>query len=193
MSEEFKADWYDERYKVGGHKKEYFNTPEKSIYYPLRKELLKLIDKNDLILEVGCGSGQLAAMIIEAGFQYLEGFDFSAEGIKLCKRFVNKKHHSKFRVADAYDSSSYKASYNTIICCEVFEHLEGDLKVVKNIRSGSRVIFTVPNFNSKSHVRYFVDQEQIRERYSGLVDIRGIVEFKLNEKNKIYLVDSVRK
>lgn len=191
--EEFKAAWYDERYKVGGHKKEYFNTPEKSIYYPLRKEILKLLNSEDVILEVGCGSGQLAAMILQAGFHYAMGFDFSKEAIKLCKRFTKESDHGKFKIGSAYNSAMYKVNHNTVVCCEVFEHLEGDLQVLREIKSGVKVVFTVPNFNSKSHVRFFENQITLMERYSEEVIITSIKEFQLNEKNKIYLVDSVKK
>jgi len=193
MKKEFEASWYDDAYKKGGHKREYFNSPEKSIYYPLRKKILETLTNKDAILEIGCGSGQLAKMILDSNFNYIKGFDFSAEGIRLCKSFLSKEHHSKFEVGNVYDSSMYEIEYNTIICCEVFEHLDNDLGILDNIEEGTRIIFTVPNFNSKSHVRYFKDVEKVRERYIEKADILSIEEIYISKVNKIYLVYCIKK
>ncbi len=193
MKKEFEASWYNDRYKVGGHKQEYFKSPEKCVYYPIWDKLIKLLGKEDVILEVGCGAGQLARLIQDKGFNYTKGFDFSEEAIKLCRRFALKKNHHKFVIGDVYNKELYSSPHNTIICCEVLEHLGNDLSVFDNIEKGTKVIFTVPNFNSKSHVRYFATDEEIRERYKDKVDFKTISSTPLGKGNKLYLVNSIKK
>lgn len=193
MKKEFAASWYDERYKVGGHKQEYFKQPEKSIYYPVWSKILDLLDRGDIILEVGCGPGQLAKLILDEGYNYVKGFDFSKEAIGLCKKFLSKTHHSKFNIGNVYDKKNYQVDYNTVICCEVFEHLDRDIEVLDDIKSGSKIIFTVPNFNSKSHVRYFKTSQEVVDRYSEKISMDVIEEIYSNDKNKIYLINGIKK
>lgn len=193
MKQEFKAEWYDERYKVGGHKREYFKDPEKSVYYNVWSEIVKMMTSKDKVLELGCGAGQLAKLLLYGSCEYVRGYDFSKEGIKLCKSGLDKKYHDKFLVGDIYEEDIYEEDYNTIICCEVFEHLAEDLEVIGNIKVGAKVIFTVPNFDSKSHVRFFATSRDIRNRYNKLVDIKSIDEIYVSERNKIYLINCIRK
>lgn len=193
MKQEFKAEWYDERYKVGGHKKEYFKEPEKCIYYPLWKEVIRLLKKKDRILEIGCGAGQLAKMLIYSQFNYLRGFDFSEEAIFLSLSNLPFNHRDKIQVGDVYDKEMYDVDYDTVICCEVFEHLNGDREVLMNIKKDTKIIFTVPNFDSKSHMRYFNDASEIRDRFKDLVKFISISEIPVSEKNKIYLINCIKK
>lgn len=193
MKKEFTASWYDERYKVGGHKKEYFKTPEECIYHKLWLNVLKLVTKDDKILEIGCGAGQLAKMLIYGGFKYVKGFDFSKEAIKLCKANLPSEYHDKFIIGNVYEEDVYQEDFNTVICCEVFEHLDDDVEVLSNIKKNSKIIFTVPNFDSKSHVRFFKTREEIKERYQDVVKIVSISEIFVGITNKIYLINCVRK
>jgi len=195
VKKEFEASWYDERYKVDGYKQEYFKEPEKSVYYPIWNELFSLLKPEDKILEVGCGAGQLARMILYSKISqtYVKGFDFSKEAIRLCKQNTPHQHHEKFVVDSVYNEDVYDCDYNTVICCEVFEHLDTDVEVLMNIKKGTKILFTVPNFNSKSHVRYFKDRDTIRMRYESVVKFISIKEIPVSATNKIYLVNCVKK
>lgn len=45
---------------------------------------------------------------------------------------------------------------------EVLEHLSKDRKVLMRLPKRSRIIFSVPNFDSASHVRVFHSEEDVK-------------------------------
>jgi SAM-dependent methyltransferase len=116
------------------------------------------------VLECGCGTGALADRIVRLGFQYA-GFDFSLQALRMCPPIVRPLVYR----ANAYDAEAWQCA-ETVIALEVFEHLD-DKRVLQHIPSGTRVIFSVPDFNSYSHVRVYPDIESIRVYYAGVLDI----------------------
>jgi 2-polyprenyl-3-methyl-5-hydroxy-6-metoxy-1,4-benzoquinol methylase len=128
------------------------------------------------ILEIGCGPGQLAHMLEDLGYTDYLGFDFSEEAVAMARQ--NSKQ--SFTVGDARDIDNFQREYATVICLEVLEHVEEDLRILKNVKPGTFCILSVPNFPAPSHVRYFRSEREVRARYYKLVDI-----------NKIYLIDNI--
>ena len=143
---------------------------------------------------MGCGAGQLAKLLINKGYKYLKGVDFSKEAILLAKKNNIQKEHL-FEVKNLYDIATYKlnSGYNTVIVCEVLEHLD-DLKILSFIPSGTLVIFSVPNFNSTSHLRFFKSPKDIFDRYEKLLNIISIEEVKIGKTgNLLFIAKSIRK
>jgi 2-polyprenyl-3-methyl-5-hydroxy-6-metoxy-1,4-benzoquinol methylase len=96
------------------------------------------------VLEIGCGSGRLAEFLIDQGVQQYHGLDFSKKAIEIAK---SRGLAASFCVDDARSSSLYRTvKYDALICTEVLEHIEDDLRVVARIRSGARCWLSVPNF-----------------------------------------------
>lgn len=162
-------EYYDNMYL---HTDRTYERPQTSPYYPLFSRVCELVKDGGCgsVLEVGCGSGVLAAMLIAAGVHY-SGFDISPVGIEKARQ---RNPRGQFMVGDATDPRAYQASYDALVCCEVLEHVEHDLAAIERWRSGSMCICSVPNFDYESHVRFFRSPEQVRERYGGLLDIRRI-------------------
>jgi SAM-dependent methyltransferase len=123
------------------------------------------------ILEIGCGAGQLATMLRDKGFKRYHGFDFSPNAVELsrsnCPQF-------QFDVEDVNETKLIETcDYDTVVCTEVFEHLTCDLDIFKRIRHGTQMVFSVPNFPSHDHVRYFKSPSEVHERYGKYVtDLR---------------------
>lgn len=125
------------------------------------------------------------------GFENYIGFDISEIGIDLAKKriqnstFLKSKDYSQQKidsilyVGNALDPNNYLQEYNAVVCLEVLEHIEEDLEIIKNIKSGTDIIFSVPNFNQESHVRFFKNINSIKERYNNLLKINSIATFKL--------------
>jgi 2-polyprenyl-3-methyl-5-hydroxy-6-metoxy-1,4-benzoquinol methylase len=106
----------------------------------------------------------------------------------------NQKYSEVFVVDNAYTSELYDDKYNTVVVLEVLEHIENDLLLLERIRKGSTVIFSIPNFNSESHMRWFDSTSDILKRYENFLAFESIHEFNSSPyKNKIYLVKSVKK
>ena len=121
------------------------------------------------ILEVGCGTGELGRRLVIAGHEY-EGFDFSSVALSkhslctLCRVWCG----------NAYDPETWcRLPFDTVVAVEVFEHLD-DLRVLDFIPPGTHVVFSVPNFSSRSHLRTYPDMNSIGKYYEGILDIRRI-------------------
>lgn len=176
---EYKTEFYDKMFKQGGYQGVYDLPVKHSYYYPLYKVVLKEIKKLPLsrpvILEVGAGTGGLAEIILSRGYSY-KGFDFSSVAIEMAVRRTGRS--DCFAVADAYEKSNYIGDYNTIICTEVLEHTEGDLRIIEQWEKDSFCICSVPNFDSESHVRFFRTTDEVFKRYSAEISIEKIYKIK---------------
>ena len=126
------------------------------------------------ILEVGCGSGLLAKMILQEHASAFRGFDFSSEAIRNARARTGRPE--LFSVANALDPRSYEYEYDTIVCTEMLEHIDGDLEVIRLWREGTWCVCSVPNFDYPGHVRFFNTTEEVLTRYGGLIDIKAIIK-----------------
>ncbi len=158
------ADYYDEIFS-----RDYNEQTREFLYKKVFDKLLSL--EHPRVLEIGCGTGYLARMIIEKGVPY-RGFDFSGEAIQKALRF---SPGGDFKVADAYRRESYfPVDYDTIICMEVLEHVD-DFNLIKNLPAGVHFIATVPDFDDVAHLRLYTDPERdIKQRYAPYMDVREI-------------------
>lgn len=131
------------------------------------------------VLEIGCGTGILGKMIMDAGFRY-RGFDFSAVAIRKCpheiRAFVTRRN--------AYHTAPYRVGHNVVVAVEVMEHLR-DLEVVERISSGSYCIFTLPNFTDEAHLRVYPDSKEIKRYYKGLIKWSRITPVKMCEDDGV--------
>lgn len=146
-----------------------------SIYFTLWGKVIgQLMDiPQPKILEIGCGSGQFANMLWDLGFKEYTGFDFSETAIEIAKQ----KSEQKFFVMDALNPESYNFDFNVLIILEVLEHTD-DIKILSFISSGTQIIFTVPDFDFESHVRFFKDTSSVERRYEKYINIEHIEKFK---------------
>ncbi len=122
------------------------------------------------VLEVGCGSGVLARILIDGGVSYT-GFDFNRTAVEKAKKRNGSDRHF---VGDATDPASYTALHDGIVCCEVLEHIDADLEAIKLWKPGALCICSVPNFDDPTHVRLFRHEDEVKERYGQLIDIEWI-------------------
>lgn len=156
------SDWYDRMYAANTA---YHCEYNRSRYYFLWTVIADRIRRGGLrkILEVGCGPGQLARLLLDQGIGGYVGLDFSATAIEMARR---SNPGGEFLVDDARTSRLYReADYDAILCTEVLEHIDDDLAVVSRFPLGTRCLCTVPNFMCNSHVRCFEDASAVAGRY----------------------------
>ncbi|MEX2617353.1 MAG: class I SAM-dependent methyltransferase [Alphaproteobacteria bacterium] len=162
---------YDDMYES---ETAYSRPYNKSLYYPMflkvLEELKRLSTTN--VLEVGCGGGIFAQMLIEHSDIQYRGFDFSVNGIK--KAMERNAGSDLFSIGNALDEASYFGPFDTIVCTEVLEHIERDLDVVRLWPHGVNCVCSVPNFDYPTHVRVFKDESDVLNRYGELIDIDSI-------------------
>ena len=173
---------------------DFFNNSENfhchykdSFYYVHWTQVIRCLRKiqNPEILEIGTGTGQLAEYIRDEGFESYSGFDFSNVAIETAKSRNSQWH---FWVGDARDGTNYQhQSFNTVICLEVLEHIKEDLQILQNLPENINVIFSVPNFDAPSHVRWFTSERQVKKRYYRYIQIQEIVTI-----GNIYIVRGLR-
>lgn len=188
------ADWYDDDYRRGSEWREPYY---RSRYYPVWAVIVDRVRRADLqrVLEVGCGSGQLASYLIADGHvRSYAGVDLSRQAIEIARQAAPD---GTFIVGDALDPRTYAGDFDCIICTEVLEHLADDLGAVSLFPRGIRCLCTVPDFPYPSHVRHFTSVEAVVDRYGpAFVDL-DVVVFKgqghrRSEVVRYFLVDGVR-
>lgn len=145
------------------------------------------------LIEIGCGTGQLAAAMRDAGIldDYC-GFDFSERRIGQARIACPGW---RFEVADAFGTNLFATfDYDCALSTEFLEHVEGDLDALRRLPAGTYFIGTVPNYPFVSHVRHFQDASQVAERYGQVLEQIDVVPLPLNERGKtLFVLEGLRK
>jgi 2-polyprenyl-3-methyl-5-hydroxy-6-metoxy-1,4-benzoquinol methylase len=194
--EEKGPEWYD---VLADQEKMYSLAPKESSYYPVWEKVIEAIRRSDRrlggrIIELGCGSGQLARMIYSSGMQYHIGIDFSHNMIELAKK-MNPDLSDRFHCQNFFKEMPFLDEGDCIIMTEVLEHLEDDLKLIEKIPSGCHIIFSVPSYITQSHVRAFRNDNDIRVRYENLIRFNKIIPIVMNVEQdwKIFVCEGVKR
>lgn len=174
---EQKAEYYDSIYSKD------YNVERYSTIYDA---VISLLDENDKVLEIGCGLGDLGAKIAEK-CQWYNGFDFSQVAVEEAQKYRD----TNFFVGDAYDKKNYELAYDTVVAIETFEHLD-DIKVLSMIPEGTKVIFSVPTYKDKAHLRTYPSLYYIKKHYADVLKIESYREFDMQNGGKIYLCTATR-
>lgn len=157
------------------HSEDALDLPlHKSFYYALYCNVVAEVQKRGLtsVLEVGCGTGSLAQLLMTRTTAQYRGFDFSAVGVRAAATRTGRA--DAFFVGDGLDPQSYSHPYTGVVCTEVLEHITRDLDVVSLWKPGTQCICSVPNFDYPTHVRHFRHEDEVRARYGDLIAIDKI-------------------
>jgi len=155
--EEKGSEYYDNLFKL---------NHDFSRYEEIHKEIAKIVGGSS-ILDIGCGPATLKKFV-----KNYKGFDFSPEAVK-------QANDVNVWQGNAYEKKNY-APADYYVATEVFEHLD-DLKILENIPTGAKLIFSVPSFDDPSHLRTFTE-EIVRTRYKKLLAIDNITRFNWHQK-----------
>jgi 2-polyprenyl-3-methyl-5-hydroxy-6-metoxy-1,4-benzoquinol methylase len=166
----FDKDYYDEKYIDSDEYKKHY---AESVYYPVWDCVKSSLLTDEKILDVGCGCGHLASMLLDNGFYDYTGVDFSSVAVGQAKREVPE---FKFVCADLNDFDFAPYADHAIVATEVFEHIEDDIALIKRLPK-NKIVFSVPNFEANGHVRTYPSLDYITERYKDVIDIYRIESF----------------
>lgn len=154
--------------------------------------------KCPVIIDLGCGVGHFAKIVQQRGYQDYWGIDFSGQMIEKSKANIIPSddpmviyQFTKGNLLD-YKVQKLYQGYKLFVLLEVLEHITEDLKILASIPKGAQVIFSLPSFDAKSHVRKFKNIEQIHARYKDYLIFNKniVIPWK---KNKVFLFDCVKK
>ncbi len=188
---ELGPEFYDDSFTQNEHWRDHYTE---SRYYPNWLLISDRMKRSEVksIVDIGCGSGQFAQLLYDQGFPAYVGVDFSSKRIdwarKICPAYT-------FVAANIFEIDLLETHfYDAVVCTEFLEHVEEDLRVIENIRPGSRVYATVPNFPYKSHVRHFSNIDEVIGRYKELFDPLRVDQFAGDAKGKLYfLIEGTRR
>lgn len=133
------------------------------------------------LADIGCGAGRFAQLLHERGWKgdYL-GLDFSPRTIRAARRMGLPPRY-RFEVSDlrTNDVAWRLRDRGTVVALETLEHITADLKLIEELPQHTRIIFSVPNFDSDAHVRH-LEPKYAYERYAPLVEYRRIGQVDLS-------------
>lgn len=195
-SNETKSEIYDGIYRTGGAGQAYHKHYTQSFYFPCWQRAMRylyLLDRGINILEVGCGAGQFANMLFDAGFYNYQGIDYSKEAIKLAQK-NNPDHLNSFFIADAFRDPILEEPHDLVIMFEVLEHIQDDLRLLSRLPEGTNILISVPNFMDPTHVRCFKNKEEITARFGKILEIRDIQDVPADKYGRIlfYILANVK-
>ena len=185
---------YNAIYAQGGWNQEFLKHYSECIYYPAWKQVLAWIQEisNPSIIDIGCGPGQIANMLFDHFITDYRGIDYSSEAIAMAIE-NNPSHKHRFSVDDAYTTSLFNTPYSITLMLEILEHVQDDLYILQRIRNNTYVIFSVPNFPSATHVRWFSSLESAASRYKSCINIEQTANIQLPQsKSALYLFKGIK-
>jgi len=129
--------------------------------YQTALQYLKDVPANETIVELGCGCGYLAEFLTDKPYI---GIDISNIVLDKARK---RAGDMTFILADLRDKKNFEIykEFHCFVCLEMLEHINADRDVVASIPSNSKVVFSVPDFDSKAHVRWFKDPKEVMDRY----------------------------
>lgn len=140
------------------------------------KEWEKTAPKNAMILDAGFGFGQHSYYVARRNKNWeILGIDVKDEQVEDCNNFFKeiKLTNVEFQVGDL---TKYKKddTYDLIVCVDVMEHIEEDVKVFDNyhhsLKTGGMLLISTPSDQGGSDVHdddeeSFID-EHVRDGYN---------------------------
>lgn len=163
MIAEREAEFYDQALDNPRHAS--WLPLEETPYRPLFEQTARLIPDGLDVVELGCGTGRLAALIAPRVPSYI-GLDFSPRRLEEARRY---SPGLDFRLADLRTDPIPAA--DLYVANEVLEHLDDDLGLLRRLPRGSQILLSVPSFDSADHVRSFPVAGSAAARYGAVLDI----------------------
>jgi 2-polyprenyl-3-methyl-5-hydroxy-6-metoxy-1,4-benzoquinol methylase len=108
----------------------------------IKRMFKKYAAKDERIIEIGAGTGNVSGMLADEGYTPELG-EIHLKGLEYAKQYgLNRLYQFDARRVP------FKEEYNTVSMFDVLEHIEDDQAMIKNIRQmlkkGGKLILTVP-------------------------------------------------
>jgi ubiquinone/menaquinone biosynthesis C-methylase UbiE len=125
------------------------NRHDLTVYGKYFSKIKKFVPKGSMILDLGCGTGQVA--------NHLSGLGYSVVGIDISPLFIKeaekRKNSAKFKVMDVTVLDFKSETFDTVITAESIEHVLDPKKMLKEasrvLKKGGFFILRFPNEQNK--------------------------------------------
>lgn len=154
--------------EVFHHRLRYFLTPQFDMYRNIRADMERhpIENGSGLVLDYGCGNGVGSVLLCDPPRWKIYGIDSDEEAVAFAKDSWG--HLVTFKRADwARKNGPLPATFDTVVCLEVIEHVEHPHELLDNLRmslrSEGQLYISTLNHNSqyrknRGHVgRYCVE------------------------------------
>lgn len=171
VGQERSAGSYDDGYRENPN---YRLDPDHAPWSQLWYWILGRIGE-ELILDLGCGAGHLAELLQRRSHPphlYL-GVDFSEQALIQARQRAPGYRFILDELPFASERA-HRMSYPVVVFSEVLEHIEEDRTSINKLPDGTRILATVPTFDSSGHVRHFLTMGSVCNRYEPLVEFISI-------------------
>jgi trans-aconitate methyltransferase len=181
---------------------------EESPWLSTYTEVAKMIDPHEEVVDLGCGTGRFIELLYRREhYARVTGVDWSVTALAEAQAYVNvplvkleedgppieiPRPNWELCDLDDWRPDGLRSGNTVYVCSEVLEHLEDDLGLVRRVPPGHRLILTVPNFHSESHIRIFQNVSDVWERYDRLLHIRRWVMVG-SERQGIHIAETRRR
>ena len=172
MSAVHDAAWYDAA--MTGPGEPAMLPLEESPWLPMYERLAAMIDPNDPVVDLGCGTGRFLELLRRR--QHVApmfGVDWSEEALREASRYTHGAAAVQQADLAVWEPDPDRAGNTVYVCSEVLEHLDDDLDLIRRIPPGHPFLLTVPNYWSESHVRWFTHAGDLWRRYGRLLEFRS--------------------
>lgn len=143
---------YDQKYFESERCEGFVEYKDNKLSYIKQIEINLLnLNKNDTVLDVGCGRGDIPHYLSAQNYNFW-ATDYSEDAIKITKRRVKQKYKKQIILADARKFSIKHVKFTKILIGDVVEHMtySDAVNVVNKLydqldENGVLVIHTAPN------------------------------------------------
>jgi trans-aconitate methyltransferase len=194
VTDVLQADWYDRVMVEDGSPA--MLPLEDSPWLPVYQAVAAMIEPHQEVVDLGCGTGRFLELLSRNGhYAHMTGVDWSASALAEADDYFGGTQAPTLLRQDLaeWQPDPDRAGNTIYVCSEVLEHLADDVGLVRSVPPGHRLLFTVPNFHSESHLRVFTSVGDIWARYDQLLTFRSWRLVEKSEQRSIHVVETVRR
>ena len=130
--------------------------------WPIFKQLVKPLQSGERVLDIGCGNGRLAKLLVNKNVRYL-GIDNCAPLIKLAQENFLSHPQINFQAGDILQIPVEADSFDTVFCLAMLHHLpsadyrrQALAEMKRVVKPNGRIILMVWNLYQCRYWKYLI-------------------------------------